>query len=574
MPSTQSLATEHKQAREHCVYFPLDDWRLIGAQGGDTFQFLQTQTTNDCLRLKVGEGCPNAVVTRKANLLATFSLHKTAEDQALILVEARQQDKLLAVLEQFHFREDISFRRDLPEQSLLALQGPKSPVLIGALTGQPVVDFKSCEVRRATLEKDTLWILERNLIGESGFVLAMEPEARPRILERIRAVGGPMELTPIGPETREVLRIEAGIPLYGKDMDEKVLLPETGLEHTSVSYHKGCYTGQEVIARLKTYGAPSFALMGVLFEGETPAPFNAEMKLGAKRVGIIKSGTWSPALGRAIALAYIHKDYRSPDQTLEVTVAGEPWKVQTALLPFYQPVSNLERAKELHRQAMTLYKNQEDLERPIALLREAIALAPKFALAYEALGVLLSRQNKLDEAIALMKRLAEIDPTEIMAHSNLSVYYMQQGRIEEAEAEKAEATALQFEQLIEEKQKNQAREQRAREMAEERQRQIGMFQQVLEIDPVDQVANFGLGTIYFEQGDYEAALPRLQTVVEHYKDYSAAWLALGKTLEKLDRNEEAAEVYRKGIAAASKKGDLMPLREMQNRLNQLSHSSP
>jgi len=108
---------------------------------------------------------------------------------------------------------------------------------------------------------------------------------------------------------------------------------------------------------------------------------------------------------------------------------------------------------------------------------------------------------------------------------------------------------------------------------EERLRQIGMFQQVLKIDPVDQVANFGLGTIYLEQGDYQAALPPLQTVVEHYPDYSAAWLVLGKTLEKLKQFEQAAEIYRKGIAAASKKGDLMPLRDMQNRLNQLSHSA-
>jgi tetratricopeptide (TPR) repeat protein len=221
---------------------------------------------------------------------------------------------------------------------------------------------------------------------------------------------------------------------------------------------------------------------------------------------------------------------------------------------------------------LALFKAEENLDRPIALLRESIALDPKYAPGYEALGVMLSKQNKLDEAIALMKRLAEIDPQEIMAHTNLSIYYMQQGRIEDAEMEKAEATAIQFEKLVEENQAKKAREKQASKNKEEQERQVEMFHKVLEIDSIDQVANFGLGSIYLDTGKYEEALGPLNTVVEHYRDHSAAYLALGKTLEKLSRKEEAAEVYKDGIEAASKKGDLMPLRDMQSRLNQILHS--
>ena len=101
-----------------------------------------------------------------------------------------------------------------------------------------------------------------------------------------------------------------------------------------------------------------------------------------------------------------------------------------------------------------------------------------------------------------------------------------------------------------------------------------MFKQVLEIDPVDQVANFGLGSVYHDLKRYEEALPPLQTVVKEYKDYSAAYVLLGKTMEKLSRQDEAIQIYREGIAVASKKGDLMPLKEMQQKLNQLLHSSP
>ena len=223
--------------------------------------------------------------------------------------------------------------------------------------------------------------------------------------------------------------------------------------------------------------------------------------------------------------------------------------------------------------ALKIYKDEEDLEEPISLLREAIALDPKHANAYEALGVFLSQQGKLDEAIALMKRLVEIDPTEIMAHSNLSIYYMKQGRIEEAELEKGEATAIEFERLVTQNLDKKKKEKRDEAEKKERERMVGMFEQVLEIDPVDQVANFGLGSIYLETEQYEKALPPLKLVIKENKDYSAAYLLLGKNLEKLSRNAEAIEIYREGIAAASKKGDLMPLKDMQSRLNQLLHSS-
>jgi tetratricopeptide (TPR) repeat protein len=138
--------------------------------------------------------------------------------------------------------------------------------------------------------------------------------------------------------------------------------------------------------------------------------------------------------------------------------------------------------------------------------------------------------------------------------------------------EKAEATAIQFEKLVEENQAKKAREKQASKNKEEQERQVEMFHKVLEIDSIDQVANFGLGSIYLDTGKYEEALGPLNTVVEHYRDHSAAYLALGKTLEKLSRKEEAAEVYKDGIEAASKKGDLMPLRDMQSRLNQILHS--
>ena len=120
-----------------------------------------------------------------------------------------------------------------------------------------------------------------------------------------------------------------------KDMDNKNILPETGLEHSSDSYNKGCYIGQEVIARIKTYGAPNFALMGLIFEEPISPPMNGSIFFKEKKIGVIKSSIRSPSIGKVISLAYIHKDHRSPDIEMEVIIDKRPYKTKTCLLPFY-----------------------------------------------------------------------------------------------------------------------------------------------------------------------------------------------------------------------------------------------
>lgn len=571
MDTTIDIKAEHNKVREHCGFFPLDSWTLVQTVGEDIFTYFQTQTTNDILQLETGQGQNSAIVDRKARLIASFSIHRNGEHSVVFLVETQLKEKFLKHIETYLFREDVNI--EPLNHSLLALQGPKSAMILENRVPGIQLPEKENSVTTFKFKGGEVLAINKPLTGEEGYILACDASLRGELISEFEEADDELAPVPVSPETFEVLRIEAGIPLFNKDMDEKNILPETGLEHSSVSYNKGCYIGQEVIARIKTYGAPSVALMGVIIEGDSLPPHDGVIKLNKKKIGAIKSATFSPSLGKVIALAYLQKEHRSPDIDMEVTIDEQPFKIKTSLIPFYQPQTRKDHSKRLMDQALKIYKEEEDLEKPISLLRDAIALDPRHANAYEALGVFLSQQGKLDEAIALMKRLVEIDPTEIMAHSNLSVYYMKQGRIEDAELEKGEATAIEFERLVTQNMAKKKKEKKDETDKKERERMIGMFEQVLEIDPVDQVANFGLGSIYLETGQYEKALPPLKIVIKENKDYSAAYLLLGKNLEKLARNEEAVEVYRQGIAAASKKGDLMPLKDMQSRLNQLLHSS-
>ncbi len=568
MTITSSLQQEYTQIRENCGYAILDKLDLIDIRGKDCASYLQTQTTNDILALSPGAGQNSAIVDRTAKLIASFSLHQYEDYAYMALVESNQSEAFKNHLETFIFREDVTLTPIAPEKFVVGVQGPKSSLILKSF-GIESLPEKPNQIENTHFQGSAIQIINKSFSNEDGYILLVPESQKDSLETAINEAQRSKGLIQISADILEVLRIEAGLPKFGLDMDPGNILPETGLEHTSVSYNKGCYIGQEVIARLKTYGSPSIALMGLIIDGETLPPANHEILLQTKKIGILKSTVFSPALNKVIALAYLKKEFRTPDTEMDVTIGGAPFKIKVTLTPFYQVGTRRDHAEHLLNEALTLYKSQDNLDKPIQLLREAIELDPKNASAYESLGVMLSKQDKLDEAIGLMKRLVEIDPTEVMAHTNLSVYYMKQGRIEDAEMEKAEATALQFEKVMAEKMAEKQQEANKGQKRKEQLEKIDMFKQVLEIDAVDQVANFGLGTLYYDMGQYDNALAPLQTLTAEYKDYSAAYLLLGKTLDKLGKKEEAIKVFKRGIEAASKKGDLMPMKDMQTRLSQI-----
>ncbi|MFQ5717881.1 MAG: YgfZ/GcvT domain-containing protein, partial [Nitrospinales bacterium] len=325
MGTASHITSEFRQVREHCGWFFLPDWTLIFGQGRDIFSFLQTQTTNDVQQLAVGGGQDSAIANRKGKLTASFSIHRDSENSLFFLVQKNESEKLLKRLESYLFREDVRLSH-APQNALLAVQGPKSDLLARRLAPDSTFPQKPNEIARFHWENEEILIIRKSLTGEEGVVIAFRDLLKEKIVSFLENEGSRYGLTSVSPETQEVLRIEAGIPLFGKDMDESRILPETGLAHTSVSYNKGCYVGQEVIARIKTYGAPAHALMGLIFESGDLPPYDGEIRLGSKKIGTVKSSVFSRSLGKNIALAYLQKDYRIPGKVLDIAIEGVPFK--------------------------------------------------------------------------------------------------------------------------------------------------------------------------------------------------------------------------------------------------------
>lgn len=559
-PSLFNPGAMVRQIRDLGGYRWLSTWQLYQVTGADAATYLQTQTCNDVLNLANGCGQVNALVDRKAHWQALFLLYRD-HSQYWILAEAPQGETLLNHLDAFHFIEDVAFASQ-PTSRILWVTGQAAPRFLTPLWGSPVTR-QDLQLQRQTGPSPDGMLMTCSLLTAELSWLLVVPEAQ---YPQIQAALASQSLIAIDDATWELMRIEAGYPQYGVDVTSENLLPETGLEHWAVNYNKGCYLGQEVVARIKTYGVVPKALIGLVFEDEDYPPFDSPIAIAGKTVGQIKSGIYSPACQRGVAMAYLHRDYRLPGNTLTFAVAGQTYHATLKTLPFYQAVTPSEHAQRLYEEALSVFTGSTEAE-AIPLLEEALAWNPALTDAYEVLGVILSRQGQHQEAISVMTRLTEIAPTESMAYTNLSVFYMRLGQREEAEKHMAKAAQL---NMLKQQQAQLVQVQAQNQLAA-KQQYIAMFKEVLETeDPDDLVANYGLGKIYFDLQHYEAAIPYLEKAVAVDRFYSAAYLALGKALEASLQMPQALAVYQQGIVAASQKGDLMPMKEMEQRVLALS----
>jgi folate-binding protein YgfZ len=574
--TTSTMITQQVHAVRHGAGIWLrEDATFVRITGSDASTWLHSQTSNDVEGLESGQGCHNAVLDRQGRLQGHFTLHRW-EDEYWMLIENSQADHLLKQLDDHLFIEDVQVETTGNGLEQVAVQGPDALPALAALMdtdetiGSDLLPADWYGVHPVELEGLELLAFRVSLSGEDGYILIGEKGEGAQLIDTLTA--GDKGFTSIDADAQEIVRIEAGLPAFGKDMDLESRIPETTLERTAVNYEKGCYIGQEVVARLRTYGSVKQALMGLELELDlTDGWETTDLLVEDKRIGRMTSWCYSPTLERPVALAYLDRDHRTPDMELDLPFG----KATVRVLPLVESPTREDTALRLYHESLDLF--QQDLEdtdaSAIPLLKKAILLHPAFEDAYEVLGVILHRHHRIDEAIYYMKHLVELNKNCLMAHTNLSVFYLAKGMIEEAEQEKALSAVLGMKQATDEREAKELAEQERQKIKQEAGERIGMFKEVLEIDPDDPVATFGLGKAYVQLLQYEEAIPYLRHATEVQKDFSAAYLDLGKCLEFLGKTGEALEQYQTGIAIASRKGDLMPMREMERRSKNLEEQT-
>ncbi len=354
----------------------------------------------------------------------------------------------------------------------------------------------------------------------------------------------PFDNVPIIPdEDVELWRLLNGWPAFdGSDFSNE-LINNQRLFDLAVSMNKGCYPGQETVSKIATRRGAAYS--PVLLESNTKLTPGI-LLIGGNKIGTAsESLNWNNLFYTPVSLL---RDFRVEGMKLNFENAG---KASQGVIRYYPllPGDTEAKATELYDEGLTDFRN-DDLKSAEQRLRQAIKLNTRFSDAYEALGVMLGRQDRYPEAIELMEKLAEVDPDSTMAHTNLSLFLMKTGKIEEAENHKSLATLKTFKKFGDEAKEKEASIQRTKAEAEEFARREKMFLEVLEIDPEDTLANYGLGSLAVERSEWEKARGFLEKVVSVDSKYSVAYLALGKAYKGLGMKDHARETFRKGITDA------------------------
>jgi folate-binding protein YgfZ len=174
-------------------------------------------------------------------------------------------------------------------------------------------------------------IRRQDLLGVPGFDLVFRRPLQGRDVWSVLSGRG---IALAGREAYEALRIEAGTPAYGPDIDESILGPEVGRTAQAISYQKGCYLGQEPVCRIRDLGQVNRTLMGLQIPGDAPVPQGARLLRTGSEVGQVRSSALSPRIGARVALAYVRRGSQQPGTAVEVETPEGLWPAEVVALPF------------------------------------------------------------------------------------------------------------------------------------------------------------------------------------------------------------------------------------------------
>jgi folate-binding protein YgfZ len=311
----------------------LSDRGRIRVSGTEAVQFLNGLITNDMKTLAENSWMPAAFPNVQGRLIASVRVIRLKDQGTdknvcptfLIDTEAATHERVLKTIERFTLAGDFNVTDVTNENALLSVQGKRAAEIVRAVLGDAAAELGANQATQI----GPVTLIGASHTNATGFDLIVDAAQAAKLWDALQTAGA----RPFGYAAFEILRIEAGVPRYGVDMDETNVVTEA-LDDV-VSYTKGCYVGQEIIARIKYRGHVAKKLSGLEFERAVKVAVGAAITAAdGKEAGRVTSVTYSPHLGRTIALGYLKYDYLAPGTVVKVTSGVEEIPAQVTELPF------------------------------------------------------------------------------------------------------------------------------------------------------------------------------------------------------------------------------------------------
>jgi folate-binding protein YgfZ len=314
------FSAEYSQAREHAALLDTNFRAVFSLTGPDRVRYLNAVLTSNVRDLAAGQGTIGLLLNAQGHIQAELET-LALEDRLLIFGHAYLQEKTFATLDKFIIMDDATLADETAASGTFAIEGPAAPAILTELTGVEIESLGSYGHAAAEIRTPAgpvpCRLIHHSLFGSSGAEVLLSRDHLQAAWQSagtaVRADGG----GPVGYRALNALRLEAGIPWFGTDFDERQIPHEAALERTHISYTKGCYTGQEIVERVRSRGQVNRRLTGLIFSGAEPPPAGAPLTVADAEAGYVTSSEFSARAGKPIGMGYLRREHTQPGTRLQ-----------------------------------------------------------------------------------------------------------------------------------------------------------------------------------------------------------------------------------------------------------------
>ena len=302
------FASEYEALRETVGLIDANYRAFFSFTGPDRQRYVNAILTSNVRDLKPGQGTVGLLLNPQGHILAeveTFLL----EGSLLASCHAMIRERTFATFDKFIIMDDVTLEDVTAATATLDLAGPRVAQLLAGIGISNFEDMPLLAHVEFLLGEIPFRLVRRELGGESAATMIVAREHLAGLWQelekRVRAEGG----VPVGMEALNSVRLESGIAWFGHDYDDRQIPHEAGLEHSHISYEKGCYTGQEIVERVRSRGHANRRLAELKFPVDEAAAAETKLIFAGNEVGIVTSSAFSPILGQPIGLGYVRREH-------------------------------------------------------------------------------------------------------------------------------------------------------------------------------------------------------------------------------------------------------------------------
>jgi aminomethyltransferase len=330
------IIDEHRAVRSAAGLFDLSHMGEVWIEGPDAAVGLARSVVTDPRRLTPGRAHYSMIVAPDGGIIDDLIVYRIDPDRFLVVPNASNRESVVEALNERLGSANVSVEDASPRTSLIAVQGPNAREILAPLTDVDLDSLKYYAIAQGSVAGSDAWVARTGYTGEDGFELFIPWETAPELWQTLLEAGQEHGLVPAGLGARDTLRLEAGMPLYGNELDRDTVPAEAGLGRVVKLDKDVDFVGRSALEQAAERG-PRKQLVGLELRERGIARHGYPM-LDADReepIGVVTSGTLSPTLGTAIAMAYVPPASAMAGTMLEVGIRSTRVPAQVVPLPFY-----------------------------------------------------------------------------------------------------------------------------------------------------------------------------------------------------------------------------------------------